>query len=55
MTNEVRWEIHWQEEGILGNSERMKGTTGRDTEEETLEEMPRKTLRKKQVRAQGGN
>lgn len=55
MTNELRWEIHWQGEGILGNSERMKGTTGRGAEGETWEEMLRKTPRKKQVRAEGGD
>ena len=39
----------------MGNSERIKGDAGRDAEGETLEEMLRKTLRKKQVGTQAQN
>jgi hypothetical protein len=37
----------------MGNSERIRGDAGRDAKGETLEEMLRKTLRKKQVETKG--
>lgn len=48
----MRWTLAGRE-GSLGNRERKKGDAGRDAKGETLEEMLRKTPRRKQVRPEG--